>query len=233
LIYSDLDLMQMQAEALFVHDANGKLLRINEPDPTSPAPHFFLGRTAAGNLWRTHNNLPVEIAAEFERLAPQEPISSDLSKPPHFVAEYMELLKPYAPLITINAGPAYYLPKSDMPHDVVIVTPENRNLVQAYFPWLYETLADYAPVVAAVEDGDAVAVCFCSRITPQVAEAGVYTEGNYRGRGYATKVAQGWAAATRSTGRLPLYSTSWSNHASQAIARKLGAVQYGTDYSIT
>ncbi len=233
MIYSDLDLLQMQAEALFVHDANWRLLRINEPDPTSPAPHFFLGRTAAGNIWRTRYDLPVELATEFERLASHEPINSNLSEPPHFAADYMELLQPYAPLATINAGPAYYLPESDMPRDVVTITSENIRLVQAYFPWLYETLADYAPVIVAVEDGNAAAVCFCSRITPRVAEAGVYTEANYRGRGYATKVAQGWAAATRSTGRMPLYSTSWSNHASQAIARKLSAVQYGADYSIT
>ena len=231
--YNDLELMQMQAEALFVHDTNGRLLRINEPDPTDPAPHFFLGRTASGNLWRTRYDLPVEIAAEIEGLAAREPIGDDLSQSPHFTAEYLELLKPYAPQPTINSGPAYSVPEVDMPHDVVIVTQENRNLVQAHFDWLYETLADYAPVVVAVKDGNAVAVCFCSRITSRVAEAGVYTEANYRGHGYATKVAQGWAAATHTTGRLPLYSTSWSNHASQAIAKKLGAVQYGTDYSIT
>jgi len=233
MIYTDFDLMQMQTEALFVHDANGKLLRINEPDPTSPAPHFFLGRTAAGNLWRVRCDLPVEIAAEFEQLASREPISSDLSQPPHFAIDYLELLKPYAPLPTINAGPAYYVPKVEMPRDVVTITTDNISLVQTHFSWLFETLADYAPVVVAVEDGKAVAVCFCSRIIPRVAEAGVYTEANYRGHGYATKVAQGWAAAVHSTGRQPLYSTSWSNYASRAIARRLGAVQYGADYSLT
>ncbi len=233
MIYSDFDLMQMQTEALFVHYADGKLLRINEPDPTSPAPLFFLGRTAAANLWRTRYDLPIEIATEFEQLASREPINSALSEPPHFAAKYMELLKTYAPLATVNSGPAYYVPEADMPRDVVTITSENRSLVQTHFAWLYDTLADYAPVVAAVEDGSAVAVCFCSRITWHVAEAGVYTQANYRGRGYATKVAHGWAAATHSTGRLPLYSTSWSNHASQAIAHKLGAVQYGADYSIT
>lgn len=231
--YSDIDLMRMQTEALFVHDANGNLLRINEPDPTSPAPHFFLGRTAAGHIWRNRYDLPFEIATKFEQLASREPINSDLSQPPHFEADYLELLKPYASQPSIDSGPAYYVPKVDYPHDVVTITPENINLVQTYFSWLFETLADYAPVVSVVEDGNAVAVCFCSRITPRVAEAGVYTEANYRGHGYATKVAQGWVAAVHSTGRQPLYSTSWSNHASQAIARKLGAVQYGADYSIT
>ncbi len=234
MIYSDLDLMQMQTEALFVHDANGKLLRINEPEPEplSPPPHFFLGRTAAGNLWRTRFDLPDDLATELGHLASTEPVTNDLSELPFYASRYIELLKPHVPHITINAGPAYYLPNHDMLRDVVTITSENRNLVQVHFAWLFETFADYAPVVVAVEDGNAVAVCFCSRITPRVAEAGVYTEANYRGHGYATKVVQGWAAATRSTGRIPLYSTSWSNHASQAIAQKLGAVQYGADYDL-
>jgi hypothetical protein len=231
--YSDLALMQLQAEALFVHDTNGKLLRINEPDPIDPAPHFFLGRTCAGHLWRTRYDLPDDLAAELGHLASAEPVSNDLSELPLHAAQYIDLLKPHAPLITVNSGPAYTLPELDSPHDVVTITADNITLVQAHFAWLFATLTDYAPVVASVVDGNAVAVCFCSRITPHVAEAGVYTEADYRGQGYATKVVQGWAAAVYATGRLPLYSTAWSNHASQAIARKLGAVQYGADYSLT
>lgn len=232
--YTDLNLMQLQTEALFVQDTDGRLLRINEPepDPPSPAPHFFLGRTRAGHVWRTRYDLPDDIAAELGRLASAEPVTNDLYGPPLYAARYIELLKPHAPQVTINAGPAYTLPVMESPPDVVAITGENRNLVQAHFAWLYATHAIYAPVIAAVVDGNAVAVCFCSRITPTVAEAGVYTETNYRGHGYATKVVQGWAAALRSTGRLPLYSTSWSNHASQAIAQKLNAVQYGADYSL-
>ncbi|MDQ3856704.1 MAG: GNAT family N-acetyltransferase, partial [Chloroflexota bacterium] len=34
------------------------------------------------------------------------------------------------------------------------------------------------------------------------------------------------------TGKVPLYSTSWDNSASQAVARKLGLVQYATDLSL-
>jgi predicted GNAT family acetyltransferase len=68
---------------------------------------------------------------------------------------------------------------------------------------------------------------------PKVAEAGVYTEDIYRGHGYATNAARGWATAVRATGRQPLYSTSWTNLASQVIAQKLGGVLYGADYNIT
>jgi hypothetical protein len=34
-------------------------------------------------------------------------------------------------------------------------------------------------------------------------------------------------------GRTPLYSTSWENEASLALAKKLGLPQYGVDLHIT
>jgi len=54
----------------------------------------------------------------------------------------------------------------------------------------------------------------------------------YRGRGYANTVVAAWARDILATGRMPLYSTSWQNLASQAVARKLGLIQYGTDVSL-
>jgi RimJ/RimL family protein N-acetyltransferase len=236
MIDTDLDLMRLQAEALFVHDANGRLVCINEPDPTNPAPRFFLARTKVGHLWRARFDLPLDLAAELDRLAAAEPVVSDLSEQPHYAVQYAALLNQHSPLVATDAGPAYYLPEPDQldqPHNAVLITPENINLLQAHFSWLLTTLTDYAPVAAAIVDGQAVAVCFCSRITTKVCEAGVHTEEKYRGHGYATQAARGWAKAVRSTGRLPFYSTSWSNLASQAIARKLGGVLYGVDFSAT
>jgi RimJ/RimL family protein N-acetyltransferase len=230
---NDLDLLRMQADALFVHDGSGKLLRINEPEPGDPAPRFFLGRSAAGNLWRTRADLPDDLAGALDRLAADEPVASDFPEAPRHAAEYRELLEQHAPITMTEGGPAYWLSASDTAHEAVTITAENVTLLETHFAWLVTTLADYAPVAVAVVNGIAVAVCFCSRITAQVCEAGVYTEANSRGHGYATEAVRGWSAGVRAEGMLPLYSTSWTNYASQAIARKLGAVQYGADFSIT
>jgi RimJ/RimL family protein N-acetyltransferase len=230
---SDLDLALMQVEALYVHDAVGRLLRINEPDPDGPATRFFLARTAAGNIWRTRYDLPADLAAGLERLAADEPVVTDLQKPLRHLDEYTELLRQHAPLTDTDAGPAYYLPELGPSTGTVTITPENATLLQRYYPYTLSSLAERAPIVVLVGEGAAVAACYSARITAQVAEAGVHTVEAYRGRGYATEVVRGWAAEVRASRRLPLYSTSWENRASQAVAAKLGAVQYAVDLSLT
>jgi len=230
---SDLDLARLHTEALFVHDPDDRLVAINEPDPETPAPRFFLIRTAIGNLWRVRHDLPAGLAADLARLAAAEPVSAELRAPPRHVAEYTTLLRRHTPIGHIDAGPAYYLPESDPPAGAVTITPENAGVLQAHYPYTRGHLAELAPVVAVVQDGMAVATCYSARITAQVAEAGVHTVEAYRGRGYASATTQGWAAALRALGRRPLYSTSWANTASQAVAARIGAVQYAVEFSIT
>jgi hypothetical protein len=232
--YSDFELAQMQAEALFVHDANGKMLRVNEPEPEPivAAPCFFFTRTAAGNLWRTRYDLSNAITRELERLAADEPVVDNLDEPLLYATDYADLLKERAGTVTTVFGPAYWLPELEPAREAVMITPNNVMLLETHFLWLVTSLSAYAPVSAVIADDAAVAVCFCSRITARVAEAGVFTAEAYRGHGYATNTVRGWAAGVRATGRLPLYSTSSTNIASQSIAQKLGAVQYAVTYSI-
>ena len=64
-------------------------------------------------------------------------------------------------------------------------------------------------------------------------EAGVETLPDFRGKGYARDVAAEWARRVRGLGAIPLYSTSWTNNASQAVARKLRLVCYGADFEVT
>jgi predicted GNAT family acetyltransferase len=92
-----------------------------------------------------------------------------------------------------------------------------------------EIEAGRSPVLAVVEAGHAVSVCFCARRSDVAAEAGLQTAEAFRGRGFGTRVTAAWALAIRASGRIPLYSTSWTNGASLAVARKLGLVAYASD----
>ena len=90
-----------------------------------------------------------------------------------------------------------------------------------------------APFFAIVDRDRAVSLCFTARLTARAAEAGVTTHPDHRGRGHAATVVAAWARAIRASGRIPLYSTSWTNAASQSVARKLGLIHYASDFSVT
>ena len=64
-------------------------------------------------------------------------------------------------------------------------------------------------------------------------EAGGETAEAFRSRGFGPRVTAAWALAIRATGRVPLYSTAWTNHASLSVARKLGLVAYASTWSLS
>jgi len=231
--YSDFELLTIQADVLFVHDRDNRLLRINESDADKPAPRFFLGRSKVGNIWRVRYDLPDALVDGLERLAADEPVVSDLREAPSHTGKYIELLQQHAPLTETESGPAYYLPELDPPTGTVMITPENATLLQTNFPYTVSTLDERAPIVVVVAARRAVAAAFSARSTSKAVEVGVFTEEAYRGHGYAAETVRGWAGAIRASGRMPFYSTSWENTASQAVAKKLGAVLYGVDFHMT
>ncbi|NJM40221.1 MAG: GNAT family N-acetyltransferase [Anaerolineae bacterium] len=230
-------LIELQAHVLFTHDADGCILKINEPDGDD-APRFFLGRTTAGNLCRFRHDLPDETVAQLTKLFISEPTPSDLRQPPLHLAAYRRVLASHAPIQHEEHGPAYYFPDVIQPLpnvETTRMTRDNVERLRPHFDWMIPVLDTMPPVFAVVQEGGAaaVAVCFSSRIPTVADEAGVNTVEAHRGRGYAAAVVACWAEAIRGLGRIPFYSTAWGNAASQAVARKLGLVMYGDDLSIS
>ena len=115
-----------------------------------------------------------------------------------------------------------------------IITQAHATTLLANFPSkLNQHLNNQTgPLTAAVVAGNAVSICYCSRLTSSAAEAGVETVEFARGQGYASAAVTAWAKAVRSQGLIPLYSTSWENLASQGVARKLRMQFYGEDWSL-
>ncbi|WP_235610457.1 GNAT family N-acetyltransferase [Deinococcus aerius] len=237
---SDRELMELQTSALFVSDSAGRLRFIREPgyeeNELDPAPRFFMGRTPEGNVWRFRHDLTADLVRELEDLCGAEPVLpgyTAAADEPRKAEAIREVLTSHAPITAEERGPAYQIPDGvPVPEHVVLISGKNAHLLEAHFPWKITSRAGFrfAPIAAAVEQGSAVSICFCARLTQDAAEAGVETTEAFRGRGHAGAAVAGWAAAMRSVGRLPLYSTQWGNLASQAVARKLGLARYGEDW---
>ena len=236
---SDLQLIEIQVSALFVCDVDGRLRYIREPGyaeaELDPAPRFFMGRTLQGNLWRFRHDLPDDIVRDLEQLCRAEPVAVNLADPPSNTEAIRALLNAHAPITAEWRGPAYRIPDGvHAPTEAVLISEANAHLLEANFPWTLTEPGGFriGPLAATIVENQAVSICHCARLTAQAAEAGVETAEAARGQGYASAAVAAWASAVRQRDILTLYSTSWENAASQGVARKLGMLRYGDDWSI-
>ena len=233
------DLMKFHADALFTYDANGRMRRVNEPTgPGGSAPSFYLGRTVSGCIARYRADLPSDLIDELETLWLTEPVSESVSEFPVHHERYLELIDARIGAKPVSAGPVYCVRAENAgsipPPDskVAELLPDDTSFLQQ---WLHDWL-DYLscarPFLVTVSGDAAVSVCCSVRITTKAHEAGVETAPNYRRHGYGVAAVAAWAIAVRSMKRVPLYSTSWENVASQAVARKLAMMPVGVDFSV-
>jgi RimJ/RimL family protein N-acetyltransferase len=224
--------MELKANALFTHDAAGRILTSNESDPER-APRLFLGRTRDGNVWRFRDDLSPDLVASLERLCREEPPLADPRQRPVLFDGLKAVLEPREPVVEVWEGPAWYAPRPLAETDgAVAIGPENRDLLEEHFAYAAEHLDEQWPVFAVVVDGVAVSTCYSSRLTPAAAEAGAYTVEGFRGLGYVGRAVAAWANTLLASGRVPIYSTSWDNVASQGVARKLGLPLFGAELSL-
>lgn len=228
-----LKLMQAHVETLFRLDGSGRMVEVNQPD-CPPAPRLFVGRTLEGNIHRFRRDLPEQLVSELEEILAHEPVIDDLSQPPAKYQALHDALAAHAPVEHVWQGPAWHFPEEiRQPDGIDTLTVTDAEMMQRWSSLLAREWADGVldsqPCVVVLEGDDMASICCSSRTSPQASEAGVETMEPYRGRGYATAAVAAWAREVRALGREPLYSTSWDNHASRAVARRLGLIQYGID----
>jgi hypothetical protein len=231
-VTNDHQLMQFHIDALFTSDANGDLVRVNEPNG-APAPRFFLGRTTAGLAYRFRHDTDASTRRELEARAQADLVAKhglDAIDP----LPYAEILSGSGSIRSIDTGPAFGFP-ADLraPSDVRTVTGENASILEPHFRSWLPDVGCCQPMVAVAIGDEAVSLCATVRVTSNAHEAGVETAPPHRGRGYALAAARGWARAVRALNIIPLYSTSWTNEASRSVARKLGLIQFGSDLHVT
>jgi len=225
--------MRLHMEALFTQDARGRMVCVNEPDG-DVAPRFYIGRTVHGSVWRFRHDLDDGLVQTLETLCSKEVPGEEYVLPPHGSGEFEDALARTAPVQKKWAGPAYRFPRS-LPvtsETLCVREPDSAVLHADLVEWI-DDIPERQPFVVYLHAGRAVSVCCSVRKTRAAHEAGVETAQAFRGRGYAAQVVAAWARAVRELGAVPLYSTSWSNRSSQAVATRLGLVRYGTDLHMT
>lgn len=202
-----------------------------EPNGTRAA-SFILVRGEHERAWAINADIPQRIANELDALAREEPTSTDWKASPIHAERYRKLLGGQH---DCYFGPSFAFPDRLRNIDVdTCVIDDERLLDRNFNGWVPGEIAKgRAPVLAFAIDGAPVSVCFCARLGDSAAEAGVETAAPYRGRGLAPQVTAAWARAIRERGRIPLYSTSWMNRGSLAVARKLELSVQGTFWSLS
>lgn len=227
------ELMKLHVEALFTHDAGGRLLRVNE-HAGGPAPRFFLGLTSDGCVVRFRSDVGEPLRIELQTAASRLHPDGNTAGQPIDPEPYHAILSRAAPVEKTWAGPAFAF-SNEMPiaPAVVRVTEQNAECLRAHLDGWIGDVAWCQPMLALLIDGRAVSLCCSVRVTEGAHEAGVETAASMRGRGYAPMVVASWSRAVRAGGAVPLYSTSWQNQASRSVAGKLDLVLFGSDLHIT
>lgn len=224
--------MRLHVRALFTLNSDGRLLAVNDAGG-GLAPRFFLGRTPEGKLWWTRYDVPDALADELRTIC--EAVSTDehLAADPMSARRFVTALARQAPVKRVWSGPAFLCPTGLTGEGGTRVTTANAGVLGPYLEdWRVDVDAG-VPMAVSLHDGRAVSVCCSVRIIDRAHEAGVETHPHFRGRGHARRAVAEWAAAVRELKGVPLYSTSWENGPSQALARRLGLVHFGADLHIT
>lgn len=230
------ELMELQAETLFVQNGRKQLISINEPVPheQAPAPLLFIGTTNEGNICRFRHDLPAYLSHSLETV-----IKNGAG---NLLADNFTLFNQVTEQLLANGyhieqcwiGPAYHFPAATLTTDTAIaINASNADTLQKHFPYTFANLKWLQPCAAIIVEGNAVSICRTVRRSPQAAEAGADTIPTMQQRGYGAKVVAKWAWLAQRMGIRPLYSTASSNIASQKLAAKLGLLYYGFDFHLS
>lgn len=208
---------QAHLETLFILD-DRRVVSTREPNP-GRGPEFVLIRRADSCAWAIGSGIGDEQASEVTRLALDEHPTPDFRQPPKHIEEYMKIFGG-----ELDTGPAFEFPEGMPVFEEAALIEDVERLLGSFNGWTADELPGRSPIMAIFEDGVPISICFCARVSELVAEAGVETAPEFRGRGIAGLATAAWATAIQASGRTPIYSTSWSNGPSLAVARKLGLV---------
>ena len=225
-------LAALHLEVLYVW-VDGRIAGTRGGGPSPPLLHLL--RTSAGNHWALH---------EHERS--NGPLADALAAEPVVTVGELELRPPTRVPVALRErggeqsreyrGPAFVCPSRPAARAGPMLIERVADVppgLRGPLGWISELTERELPAAVVIEDGVVLSVCHCARSVDEAAEAGVDTVDTARRQGLGRAVVATWAAAMIDRDRRPLYSTTWDNDASRALATSLGFEMYGEDYHVS
>lgn len=218
----DLELLRVELDLLWGLQENGCL---------RTGPRLALAVSVVGGssdrrrLVAVNSDVPAAAAAEIGRLV-------DGSEPTPPEEEPAVLSRCAGLLGDVHAAPfvSFLIPPDlQYVHDAPIVRsdgPVTEGLREANpgnweeQEWLDLLAGRLGPWAMAVENGRIASICHTPAFSEHAVEAGVWTDPDFRGRGYAAAVTAAWQPLV--AGRIAFYSAAAQNHSSRQVAARLG-----------
>lgn len=216
-------LLQQHIDVLFEQNDAGDLTVLNGA-PHEQAPMFYAGVTRKQTITKYHEKMSPTLRKQLEAIRAETPND--------YLVQVLQLFSTQG-IEQFHIGPVYAVPIIASQNEGPIeITDDNKYLIKERFPYTHDELAERAPIFAVIEAGVPVSMCCSARQTSVAAEASVYTNEHYRGRGYAVDVVRAWAKKVQQQNRTALYATSWDNFNSRLLAEKLAMQRIGFDITV-
>lgn len=227
---SDLEHLEVEIDTLWLRNERGRLER--RPN-RGIAPHLVIAVSSAGWTLALGSEVSDALASELRAMVAAEPPSPDLASEPAAIARCRQLLKTPLGRTDLSSGPSYVIPAGtafESSADMLRSSDENvqvlrgQDLQRLNSPaeqWRELLDGSLGPWAMAMAADRVISICHSARLTDHGAEAGVWTDPDFRGQGHAAAVTAAWAALLAWSGRHLFYSTSAANVSSQGVAARL------------
>lgn len=240
---TDIELLEIEIDTLWLKDDRDRLINDRGPNGRR-APHLVIAASAGAQIVAFGNEVPEALAVELRAAVTAESPSSDPAVAPASLARYQQLLKDLLGPVEISSGPSYVIPpgtafssgveiQGSDGDNIAALRDRNPELTWTADEWQQLLDGAFGPWAVATIDDRVIAVCHSARLTDRAAEAGVWTDPDFRGQGHAAAVTAAWASLFAPSGRLLFYSTSANNFSSQRVAARLNLRPIGWIWKIS
>jgi RimJ/RimL family protein N-acetyltransferase len=234
---TDLELLEIEIETLWATDHRGRLVHTRKAI-VRVAPHLVIGVSNDGQIAAIGHEVPDGLAVELQGAVAGAPLSPPTT-PPASITHCEHLLKNAVGPVVLSSGPGYVIPRNAAFESAAVILHSddgNAESLRDQIPkrpnWSAEEwnlLLDgfFGPWAVATIGGKVIAICHTARLADRGAEAGVWTDPDFRGQGHAAAVTAAWASLLAPSGRHLFYSTSATNLSSQRVAARLNLHSIG------